>query len=145
MRDRAPRHRLERRVIRILYDRDSAGPLDLDQSDRTVGEQSAEDDADHARPERQGGAAEQRIDRRAVAVLARAAGDAHAVALHGHVVARRSDVDAGRGDRLAVLGVCGRKVARPGEDARQHAANAGSTGEGQGVILLMQEADQPAS
>src|SRR5205085_5082539 len=73
MTDGAERHAWIGGVLRILHDGDAAAALDGQQSGCAVVERSGEDNADGVRTVREGGAAEQRIDRRAMAVLARAA------------------------------------------------------------------------
>src|SRR5581483_3868850 len=107
--DRAPRHALHQRVLEILRDRDATMALDRLEPGGAVVERAGEDDADHARALAHGRRAEERVDGRPEAILARATRHADGAVVEQEVMVRRRDVDASVREGLTVDGVRGRQ------------------------------------
>src|SRR5262249_37238693 len=99
---RVARHLPERRIPRGLHDRDAAMDFDCDQPGCAVVSQTAQNHTDGFRPESGGCGAKQRIDRRTEAVLPGAASHPNGLPLQGHVIVRRSEVDAAGTDGLPI-------------------------------------------
>jgi hypothetical protein len=113
------RHRRVERICGVLDDRDAATRLDGQESGGPVVQGTRKDHPDHPGRVLAGGAAEQWVDGRPVAVLARAAGQVHVAGPHQDMVIGRGDVDAPGLDRFAVLDVGGRQWAMPAQNFGQ--------------------------
>jgi hypothetical protein len=124
---RVARHVRPGGVLGVLHHVDAAPRLERHQPGRAVVQQPGEHDAHGAVPGPHRRRAEQRIHRRAGAVLLRAAPHQQVPAVLGHqqVAVRRGQVDLPALDRLAVLGVACRQRPGPGEDRRHHRARGG--------------------
>jgi hypothetical protein len=109
---RVGRHGRVLGVRRVLHHRDTAARDDRGQPGRTVVAGAGQHHADGAGPVREGGRAEQRVDRRPVAVLRRAGGQVQAPVDEQDVVVGGCDVHDPVARPLAVLG--GDRAQRPG-------------------------------
>src|SRR5438128_2335921 len=124
--DRGLRHRSVAGLVRVLHDRQASVPLDRGEPLGPVAQGSGEDHADDVGGESLRRRAEERVDRRPVAVLALRLPKPDNAALHDEMVVRRRDHDAPGLDLLAVLGVRGGIRAGAVEDLRQRAPARGN-------------------
>jgi hypothetical protein len=121
MLERVARHPRVERIGRLLDDRDATTRLDRQEPGGAVVQGTRQDHPDHPGRVLAGGAAEQRVDGRPVAVLARPAGQVHMAGSQLDMVVGRGDVDAPGLDRLAVLDVGGRQRAVTAQELGQGA------------------------
>ena len=119
--ERAARHPVDQRIVRILDDRQAALILDRNQAGGAIVERAGEHDPDHARPVRISGGSKERIDRRPVSVLARPADHSNVGFVQQQVVIRAGDVDAVGNESFAIVRVLRGHRTCGAEDARKHA------------------------
>jgi hypothetical protein len=105
----------------VLHQREAAHPLDLEEAPGPVVERAGEHDPDHARSVARGRSAEQRVDRRTKAVLARPVRQPQPAPVHEEMRVGRGDDDLAVADALPVLGERRRQVADPGNQLREAA------------------------
>jgi hypothetical protein len=108
-------------VVGILHHGDAAAALDRVQPGGAVVEHAGQHDADDLRRVVAGRGAEHHVDRRAEAVLARAAAQPRAAVTQHQVLVGRRDVDPPGRERCAVLGELGRQRGGARQHGRQQA------------------------
>ena len=119
--ERGPRHARHERVVGRLDDAHAARRLHGEETRRAIIQVARQDDADDARPERARGAAKERIDRGARAVLRRSARQEHVPLAKKEMMIGARGVDPARLDRLAVLRLARRKRRPAAQHDRQNA------------------------
>jgi hypothetical protein len=119
--ERVTRHRRIERIPGLLDDREATTRLDRQQPGRPVVEGARQDHPNDPGRVLAGGAAEQRVDRGPVAVLARPAGQAHLAGSQQGMMVGWCDVDAPAFDQLPVLDMTRRQRAVPAQDVRERA------------------------
>ena len=116
------RHRRIGRIRRILYDCQTAAALDGNKACGPVIQRARRNDTDCARTVGDSDRAEHRIDRRPVAVLARAAPDKRVPVLNQQMMLRRRHVDPAGSERGAVFGKRRGQRTAAAQDLGKHAA-----------------------
>src|SRR5215211_2247191 len=119
MLERVARHAGVQRVRRVLDNSNATARLDRQQSGGPVVQGARQDHPDHPGRVLTGGAAEQRVDGRPVAVLPRPAGKVHVAGPQQDMAIGRGDVDLPGLDWLAVPDMAGRQRAMPAQDLGQ--------------------------
>ena len=110
----------------VLHDRPSAVAADGHHPGRAVVEIARQHDADHPSLVGRGGAAEERVDGRPVAMFPRAADHAHGVvALDEQMAIGRGSVDETPLQPPPILGLDHQEAAHPAEDLGEQARRAG--------------------